>query len=318
VNFIGGGLSWNEETAARPLTIGSLLSGKEGFYINDVSPLQLSLAHIGLLKASDKRNPLHDWHVLNIPYVTADFHIGNNDFPYQSLENKRGQTSNKILHHHGQQNAAAALDLLKDFFPQTPDTLLIMGQSAGGFGCLAHCHYISSLYPSCNQVIVYADGAHLHSSLWPEVAGDVWRVNSELLPSIKSKDLIVDLFQHAQAIMPPTTLFLHSNSVWDKALTEVMYKMNHGKLSINPQALEEFHTTLVHATNALRKDVPNYHYYVSDYGKSRRDGTTPHVFAGTPKLLYSKMQDGTSVAEWLSRALGRDPISVGTQFLQNS
>ncbi|MCL1801051.1 MAG: hypothetical protein FWG25_06795, partial [Promicromonosporaceae bacterium] len=61
-----------------------------------MTSLQLRLANVGLFKTTDKRNPFRDWHMVNIPYVTADFHIGNHDFPYQSANNEP-----KVLHHHG-------------------------------------------------------------------------------------------------------------------------------------------------------------------------------------------------------------------------
>jgi len=52
--------------------------------------------------------------------------------------------------------------------------------------------------------------------------------------------------------MPEHTLFLHSNSVWDKALVEFMHKMNHSKLEVNNQALDEFHQSLLDVTKRLK------------------------------------------------------------------
>jgi len=313
VFFLGGGLSWNEETAAKPMTAGTLLKKQESLYIRDISPVQLNLSHVGLLNANDHRNPFHDWYVLNIPYSSGDFHIGNNDYPYQNQK-----TETKVLHHHGQKNVTAALAALKEFFPSTPDTLAIMGVSAGGFGCLAHAPQIQALYPACKHVVVYSEGTHLHSPLWSNIAENVWKVRPELLEYIKSADLIVDLFRYAQDHMPPSTSFLHANSVWDKALVAMMYKMNHGKQLINSAALTEFHDTLLSATHMLKQDISNYSYYLTDYGKSKKDGTTPHIFAGTPKLLYSDMQDGIPLATWLSQAIGGYPTDVGSAFIEKS
>jgi len=310
INFIGGGLSWSAETAARPFTIGSILKKQEAFYISDVSSLQLNFVDMGLFKANDKRNPFRNWHMLNIPYVNGDFHIGNHDYLYQNLKNKP-----KILHHHGQKNVTAALAALKEFFPETPETLIIMGLSAGGHGCVAHSPQIQMLYPNCKQVIVYSEGAHIYSSLWPRVAKTVWNVKPDLLEYITSEALIADLFQYAKDHMPPATLFLHSNSVWDKALVEMMHKMNHGKQQVNAEALTEYHTTLLKTVGKLKQEIPNYYYYLTDYEKSKKDGSTPHTFAGTPKLLYNKMQDGVSISNWLCSAVKGNPLDVGKQFI---
>ncbi|MCL2843303.1 MAG: pectin acetylesterase-family hydrolase [Oscillospiraceae bacterium] len=310
VNFLGGGASWNEETAARPFTIGRMLKKQEAFYISDVSSTQLRFANVGLFKASDQRNPFRDWYMLNLPYVSGDFHIGNNDFPYQSLT-----AESKILYHHGQANAAAAIATLTEFFPQTPETLVIMGLSAGGHGCVAHAPQIQNVYPDCEHVIVYSEGSHLHTPLWPEIAENIWNVRPDLMAYIKGETLIADLLRYAQNNMPPSTLFLQSNSLRDKALVEMMYKMNHGKQQVNPNALSEFHTTLLETVGTLKREIPNYYYYLTDYGKSKKDNTTPHTFSGTPKLLYSEMQDGISIANWLCQAVEGNPLDVGAKFV---
>ncbi|MCL2420463.1 MAG: pectinacetylesterase family protein [Defluviitaleaceae bacterium] len=310
VNFLGGGASWSVETAARPFTISSILKKQEAFYISDVSSLQLKFANVGLFKASDKQNPFRDWYMLNIPYVNGDFHIGNNDYLYQSLKNE-----SKVLHHHGQKNVTAALAILKALFPETPEALIIMGLSAGGHGCVAHAPQIQNLYPDCKQIVVYSEGTHLYSPLWSHVAAHVWKVRPDLMEYITGEVLIADLFRYAKDYMPPSTLFLHSNSVWDKALVEMMYKMNHGKQLVNSEALAEFHTTLLETVGTLKQEIPNYYYYLTDYGKSKKDETTPHTFAGTPKLLYGEMQDGVSLANWLCRAVENKPLDIGKKFI---
>jgi len=309
VNFLGGGLSWSEETAARPFTIASMLRKKEAFYIKDVHPVQLKFTNIGILDAKDRRNPFRDWYVLNIPYTSGDFHIGNNNYLYKSIKGKE-----KTLYHHGQKNVAAAMTALKELFPQTPEAMVIMGLSAGGFGCVVHSPQIKNLYPDCDDVIVYSEGAHLHSLHWPEIVKNVWKASPDLMAYIKSADLIVDLFRYAQDNMPPSTLFLHSNSVWDKALVMIMHKLNHGNLLVNEQALKEFNDTLLCAVRKMKRDIPNYYYYLTGYGKNQKDETTPHIFSGTPRLLYSEMQDSVSIANWLCQATEGNPIDIGEKF----
>ena len=310
VNFLGGGASWSEETAKKPITVQSLLRKKEAFYIPHVSPSMMSLGHVGLLSAKDKRNPFRNWHVLNIPYSTADFHIGAHDFQYTDDRGK-----DKTLYHHGAKNVATALKELKDFFPQAPDMLMISGVSGGAFGCLAHAPAIQSLYPDCSNIVIYAEGAHLRSSIWPKTTQDIWKIDPDLAAHLNSEDLIVDLFRYAKDNMPSDTKFLYSISVWDEALTQFMSKMNHGKTEITEQTLEEFHTSLIDIVKILKTEIKNYAYYLTDYGK-RKDGATPHIFLGSPKLLYGKMQDGVSLADWIAQAFEAQPPDVGGKFLK--
>ncbi len=70
INFYGGGVSINEDTA------------KEGedFYFHTMGDQEFA-QNIGI-SAYDSKNPLKDWTFINIPYCTGDWHIGTNDFPY--------------------------------------------------------------------------------------------------------------------------------------------------------------------------------------------------------------------------------------------
>jgi len=136
-----------------------------------------------------------------------------------------------------------------------------------------------------------------------------------LIAYTESEDLIFDLFRYAQNHMPPHTRFLHSVSVWDEALVRFMHKMNHGESAVTKQALQEFHDTLIDTVKRLKREITNYAYYLTDYGK-KKDGTTPHVFSGSPKLLYREMQDGVPLANWISQAFERSPMDVGEKFIQ--
>ena len=308
VNFLGGGLSWNEESAARPINVSTMLRGKEGHYISHLPNGLMRFMHIGILSAKDRRNPFRDWHILTIPYVSADFHIGNNDYTYHV----KGQA--KVLHHHGNQNVAVALAVLEELFPETPEALLIMGESAGGFGCVAHAPAIAKRYPDCENIVVYAEGSHIRSPMWPGVVRDIWRASPDLTAYVQSADLIVDLFRYAQDHLPRSARFLHSNSVWDRALVKAMYKANHDKNELNRQGLQEFHESLKEISRQLKKELAQYSFYLTDYGK-KKDGATPHIFVGTPKLFYAKMQEDTSIADWLYRAAAGKAADIGANFI---
>ena len=308
VNFFCGGLSWNEETAARPITVSSFITKREAFYIDNIPNILLSSIHVGILNSKDTRNPFRDWYILNIPYSTGDFHIGNNDFTYHS---KNGDE--KVLYHHGDKNVKAALNVLPEFFPDTPEAMLIMGMSAGAFGCVAHSPAIRNIYPDCKNIVVYSEGSHIHTSLWHGIAKDILKVNKNLLSYINSDDLIYDLFRYAKDNMPSHTTFLHSNSIFDKELLSYMNKLNHGKLEVNTIALKEYFDTLINVVKRLKEEIPDYFYYLTDFGM-KKDGTTPHIFVGTPKLFYDKMQDNTSISEWLIQTIGNNRKDVGTRF----
>ena len=309
--FFGGGLSWNEETAASPITIRALATRKEAFYIKHVPTIQLKSIHVGPLSVKDTRNPFADWHTLVLPYSTGDFHLGNNEFFYPD---KSGE--NQILYHKGAENVQKALEFLKSVVSETPDNLFITGVSAGGFGCVAHAPKIAQLYPDCKNIVVHSEGTFLKNPQWEDISKNVWKVNEDLITHLKSDDIISDLFHYASQSMPKETLFLHSNTVWDIMLVKFMNKFNNGKLELNQQALQDFHDKLTQAVRKLKTEIPNYYHFLTDYTK-KRNGATAHIFSGTPKLIYSDIQDDTSISKWLLRAIDGNPLDVGVKFLDS-
>jgi len=309
VNFFGGGAAWNDETASKPLSPLSMAGLTEGFYISHLPQYVMGLMHVGLLAENDAKNPFDGWNTINIHYTTADFHLGRHDFHYGN---------ERVLHHRGDSNVAAALAFLQKSFPNTPEMLVIAGSSAGAFGCVAHSPGIHALYPECSQVLVYSEGSHLHNPNWPSIAREKWKVNPQLQAYIQGADLICDLFGYAKDHLPKGTAFLHSNSIYDKTLAQFMHKMNHGKLRSTPEALQEFNQTLKQAVSRLKTEIPNYYFYLTDFGKHPKTGATPHTFSGSPKLLYQDMQDGVALAGWLRQAIAGVFSDVGEQFLDEN
>ena len=308
VFFIGGGASWNEETAMQPMSLSAMLMKKDCYYIPYLPNVQLGLLHVGFLSPKADRNPFKDWHILTLPYSTADFHLGNNKFNYQNT---------KTLHHSGAKNVDKALEFLKTVVPNDIDNLVIAGVSAGGFGCAAHAPKIATMFPRCENIVVYVEGSYLKFDQWPAVAKNVWQVEKELLAAIVSDDMIADLLTYANDKMPKITTFLHALTVWDDTLIKFMNKMKYDKLAITDEGRMYFHDNLIKTVATLKNKIPNYHYYLTDYGK-KKNGTTAHMFSSSAKLLYGKLEDDTSIADWVTRAIDKQPFNVGQKFLQHA
>ena len=126
--FSGGGVAWNEYTAARPVTGGKVASGQPNFYWNNLRPFtEIMNIHAGITDLDDVKNPFRDWSFVFITYATGDFHVGNNDYHYI---NENGDE--EILHFHGYSNFLESMKVAKSLFPN-PGNLLIAGNSAGAF-----------------------------------------------------------------------------------------------------------------------------------------------------------------------------------------
>jgi len=86
----------------------------------------------GTLEANRGENPFNDWSILHMPYVTGDFHVGDNMVDFVLEDGTR-----LSMAYNGYNNVSAALEWLAAT-GISPDKLLVAGQSAGGFAAEAN------------------------------------------------------------------------------------------------------------------------------------------------------------------------------------
>ena len=110
----GGGVAWNEYTAARPVTGGKVAAGLPNYYWNNLRPFtQIMNIHAGIMEIGNPKNPFDDWNFIIITYATGIFMWGNHDFPYEAEDG-----SQQILHFHGHGNSGQAWRRENDIFPR--------------------------------------------------------------------------------------------------------------------------------------------------------------------------------------------------------
>jgi hypothetical protein len=314
VYFSGGGLSWDEYTAARANTLENLLAGAEGYYFPNL-PDYLDILLSGILgEKRDARNPVTDWNFLYIPYATADMHIGDSDFPYTDENGKPA-----VLLHHGARNVKAALDTLPSEFSE-PEALLIAGESAGGFGCVAHAPAVAARFPGCGKITVYSDGAQIKApeGFWLKIMRDVWNADEKYWSKAgQDGQLIRDWFRQAREELGDKALLLHSNSRFDETVSAFQNKIVNGDYSIGGNALTEFFQGLRAATESLSSELSSYYYYICNHEYKPEAGTTAHTTSRWPKRFYKDTVDGITLSRWLSDAVeGRELKNIGKDFLR--
>jgi hypothetical protein len=312
ISFAGGGMSWNAETAARPDGLRKQILGILGYYFPLV-PDYLDMFLAGMLdKKSDPRNPVDDWNFVYLPYASGDFHIGKNDFEYTALDG-----TPQILHHQGVRNVACALAAIPQEFLQ-PDQILITGESAGGFGCVAHTAAVAAKFPRCADIAVYVDGSQLQfaQSFWVNTIRDVWKADEQYYRCIDADgQLMVNWIQMTARELGSRVLWLQSHSVFDITLSLFHNIVNHNDPTLTKEALTEYHRGMAAAT-AILAEIPNYYYYICDHDKNPKTGATSHTTAHWPKRYYDAKVEGISVAQWLDEALNRKKYrNVGKALL---
>ena len=119
--FLGGGVSWNKYTAARPVSVYEK-NLREGFYIIHTDLFTDINLNKGIFEDCEQ-NPFRGWSKLVLPYNTGDFHCGAGDFPYTAKDG-----TERLCHHHGYLNYRRAIETVKGFVP-TPEELVVSGCS---------------------------------------------------------------------------------------------------------------------------------------------------------------------------------------------
>jgi len=105
----------------------------------------------GIFDLANPENPFRDDDMVYITYCTGDAHLGSSEITYV------GDAALVDTFHNGYVNAQAALAWAFEAFPQ-PDSIVVVGCSAGGLGAIFHTPSIIEHY-ECVPVVQLSDGA---------------------------------------------------------------------------------------------------------------------------------------------------------------
>jgi len=302
VHFVGGGAAWDAETSSNPITIDDM---GDGFYfatIWDIVRVMLD----GIFSTSNPDNPFHDWNVVYIPYCTADLHIGDAHLDYTLSDGKTF-----TLHHNGHQNITESLDWVFGTF-ESPEKLLISGESAGAFGSLFWTPTIAARYPD-SEIYHLGDGSYLETPQWSHIVNQVWQADTEKLGFEVRDDLIGGLYLQYAQTTAPTVTYLHLNTLYDETLMYFnaylnddfdvpdYYKVWSAGMRASMQAVDD-------------SDLP-YYYFLTDHNFSPEKLTTPHTSISFG-LFYEMEEGGVRLSDWLRRIIiDGERFSVGSEFM---
>jgi len=308
INFMGGGVAWNKTSLAKPGTIFSMMLGKEAYYTSRLSDMIMPVLE-GVLSLNDPNNPFDTWNVVNIPYATGDFHTGNSEVV---VTDSKG----RVKHYHlkGEVNLNAIMKVVKRQFPKV-SKLVISGQSAGAFGCVAQGDNVASKYPQAERVVIIADGAQIPYPKWQTTAHKLWKTSPRLYECIGNDgDLIGDWFVRLSKELNAT--FLHINSPQDDMFVKFSSKMNGGKFGITPKFRSVYVTSLKKTVYRLTDQISKYRPFIAEFERDEKQDTTAHTAMWYDHRIHAKTPAGITFAEWIQKAIDGEEISpVGLDLL---
>jgi len=107
----------------------------------------------GILDPTNADNPLLDWNVVYVPYCDGSVFSGDNTVTYDG----------GVTYHHGLANLSAAVSLMRQQFPN-PDTILVSGSSAGGYGTFTGYGVTRVAYPDTPVLVLDDSGPGIQNT----------------------------------------------------------------------------------------------------------------------------------------------------------
>ena len=314
VFFSGGGVAWDEYTAARPITGARRAMGLPNFYWDNLRPItQLMNINIGITETINPSNPFRDWNFVIITYATGDLHIGSNDFPYVS-ENGTPQ----VVHFRGHDNFQAAMRASLQYFPNA-DKLLIAGDSAGAFAVPALTDEIlTDYYPAVTDITLFSDSGQLEYPKWQRTARDIWHAAPSLWQPLHTNNPTCDWYENLYRKYGDRLRYLYACSTHDYLLSAYYNDIVSKHYATNAEVRAVFNTQLRDTITRFKTMTPNSGIYLNNWKNlmvlypGLRGGTV-HTAVRRPNF-YSHLNVNITMAQWLENAVNGDVADAGVKI----
>jgi hypothetical protein len=302
----GGGACWTGENCA--------LHGKP-FY-NPFAGLEKDPSKFGgVFDTDNPENPLADYTAVYLPTANGDVFLGDSVTTYD-VPAMGGHPAGRInILHKGYDNAASAVDWMFKTY-RDPQTVAVMGWSAGAIASPLYTHIVAQHYPDA-CVTHFADG------------GGSYRVGEKLAPLFRSwgtanvlrrvkgfEDLSTDglsfedLYIRAAKLHPDIT-FHQYNERRDDIQALFLRLVGVDKPDV-PASLDRAHAF-------IRANVPNFRTYTSwGHDEGIIGGYYDAVVAknaldnrGRPHVLdrfYTRQTKGVRFLDWFTAAIQGKPV----------
>ena len=307
----GGGVAWNEYTAARPVTGGKVAAGQPNYYWNNLRPFtQLMNIGVGITDIAGDKNPFKDWSFVVITYATGDFHIGNNDYPYKTEDGR-----DEVLHFHGYVNFLESMKVAKSLFPN-PGTLLIAGNSAGAFAVPALAGEIADdYYPKTRNVTLFSDSGLLLYKHWRRTAKNIWMAKESFYKPIHTDNITLDWYRDLYDRYGDRFRYLYSSSVRDYLLSAYHNDIVNKKYESDADVQEEYYELNKKMIAELKEITPYFGVFLNDWKiPIITMGGTVHTSVREPHFTLFT-QNGISMSQWLKDAVEGKVYDVGLDLI---
>lgn len=308
----GGGVAYNEYTAARPVTGGKVAAGLPNYYWNNLRPFtQIMNINMGITDISSDKNPFRDWSFVVVTYSTGDFHVGNNDYPYVGEDGQE-----RVLHFHGYVNFLESMKVAKALFPN-PGKLLIAGNSAGAFAVPALAGEIADdYYPKTKNITLLSDSGQLLYKHWRKTAKNIWKTKASVYEPLVTDNITLDWYKSLYGKYGERFRYLYSSSIYDYLLSAYYNDIIRKKYKTDQEVQQDYYRQLVQMVGELKALTPSFGIFLNEWKIPLITmGGTVHTSVREPHFLLFA-QDGITMAKWLFDACEGKVYDVGMDLLK--
>lgn len=308
VYFAGGGVSINVDTAKY-----------DTYNTKLVQPDYLTNLTMNMGGLASDGGSFSDWTMILFPYATGDFHAGTGEFKYTDKDGKE-----KILYHNGYTNFKAAMDeILEKAGIENPDTVLVTGYSAGGWGASILANDVfTNYFPNAKSKTVLVDSSVALYDDWSNVAKNVWKVPEHIQKRIKTNNLTLDSLTALYEDYGDDVNILFNCSTRDGDLSKIQRYFKDlvidedGEMPVEEIdgdnfeiILKDFVTKLKEQTNANVFIYNGFDWYGRDIN------LTSHTIISTP-IVWAKLNNtDKSIAEWILDTINGTKKDYGLELL---
>ncbi|MBE6123152.1 MAG: hypothetical protein E7190_10660 [Erysipelotrichaceae bacterium] len=309
--FMGGGVSWNEYTAAHPASLYSK-DRNLGFYTIHMDLFTDLRLDSGIF-AERNENPFQNWSKLILIYDTGDFHAGTNDFPYTAQDG-----SKRICHHHGYTNYRKAMETVMKFVPD-PECIAVTGCSGGAFGAALLTDDVMELYPACENITSVIDSGFFPLQGWHDIAQNVWKSPAEITERLHSDNITLDTLQALSKQRQDKVKILVTCSIRDEGLSRMINYIENGEFTFTKESGVRFQEWFGGTVKEMKETIPQAQFYITDCPekKQKKTGLTKHCLL-QDSVFYDYRIEGISCAEWIKETILGKQKNIGMKLLEEN
>ena len=295
VYFEGGGACWDNLTCTFPIGSG-LPDPAPQFYMAAIPPAANPAAYDGIFK-TDSANPVKDWSFVYIPYCSGDLHLGSAKKNYSNAGNPLLPATFDIQHR-GFDNFMVVLDWMRNNF-RSPQTILVAGSSAGGYGAAGNFPYLKETYPNAHMHVVadasqgvttvaFDQGNPGRNSWNPQLAPWIYGTDSSWVPG-------PDILRYAAEYYPRVKVSQFTTNFDNVQIGFYgVMKQFYGPGGACPNPAVDWNQQMLSTLTAYVGNVNNFRHYVA--------GGTYHTLLRSP-VFYTEASGGIKFADWMTGML---------------